>query len=414
MNCADVCVGIIILGLVFRLFLAAEPGNEFDVSVNQGWARSAVELGLARSYVEQVNGNMLPNYPPFSLMIFAATGWLEYAFDPAFDNAILFRTVIKIPSILADLGTALLLFLLVTKLWGKRKGLLAMLVYTFHPAVLYDTAVWGQTDAIYTLFIVASLLAYLHNRMMLMGALLAFAFLSKMQTVFIFPLIVILLLIGNRKQFLHVFLGGANVLLLILLPFAFGGTLENALSVFADSVGYYTVVSSAAYNIWWALLGDSAGTMNDTELLFGLLSYRSAGLLLFGSVSLAALILLIKPLQMKAKANASALFLAASLLAYGFFLFNTEMHERYLFPYIALALPVAFLSRKAACIYAGTSFLYFMNLLGWLPMGSVDRALYETFHSLDIMIATAHIILYGAMFSLIFDMRRNVQKSIGQ
>lgn len=410
-------IRILLLGLILRLFLAARPGNEFDVAVNQGWARSAVELGLARSYVEQVNGNMLPNYPPFSLMIFAATGWLQYALDPTFSDPALFRLVIKLPSMLADLGTALLLFLIITRLWGKRWGLLGAFAYTFHPAVLYDSAVWGQTDTIYTFFIVAALAASMHRSMMLVGFLLALAVLSKMQTLAIAPLVLTLLLLGTKRQFLQVLLGAASAALLVFLPFAAGGTLREAFSVFTGSIGYYNIVSSAAYNLWWALLGDEAGRMQDTDLLFGLVTYRTAGLLIFALVAFIAMILLARTLKQgrkpvpKPDTRTIALFLGAALLASAFFLFNTEMHERYMFPVVALGLPVAFWSRKAAWLYIATTGLYFMNLLGWLPMVLFDRALYETFHSLDIAIATAQVIVFGGMFSLIFDVRKKAAEA---
>lgn len=100
-----------------------------------------------------------------------------------------------------------------------------------------------------------------------------------------------------------------------------------------------------------------------------------------------------------------ALFLSAATCAFAFFLFNTEMHERYLFPFVALGLPVAFLGLRAASLYAAISFLFFLNLLGWLPYGSLDRAIFRAFPTLDVAIGTTQVICFLFWISLLFNFR---------
>jgi hypothetical protein len=65
---------ILLLGLGLRLSLAWHSGYEFDVGTNQGWGRSIVVNGFTTSYTEQVEGTMIPNYPPFSLLVFWRCG----------------------------------------------------------------------------------------------------------------------------------------------------------------------------------------------------------------------------------------------------------------------------------------------------------------------------------------------------
>ncbi|OGJ55665.1 hypothetical protein A3D88_02035 [Candidatus Peribacteria bacterium RIFCSPHIGHO2_02_FULL_52_16] len=392
---------ILMAGLIVRLLIAPAPGYEFDVGVNQGWAKSAVELGLARSYSEQVDGNMLPNYPPFSLMIFANVGHVYKAFiSPEFDKSRLeYRILIKLPAMLADLGTALLFFFLLKQWKNKKAGFLAAAAYTFHPAVLYESAYWGQTDSIFTFFLVLALSLFASGRMTLAGVFIAVALFTKVQTVMLGPLFLMIALLAGWKSFLKISAGAAAGGALVLLPFFLGDTLMAVIKAMLGSVGYYSIVSSAAYNFWWMLFADAAGSMQDTDLLFDLLSYRNIGFAIFGIANLWILFLFLKRWRPHKPSRALfySLFAAASFLAFTFFLFSTQMHERYLFPFIALGLPLAFINRRGAFLYAAISLLFLSNLMGWLPLSFVDRALFRTFPTLDVTIAACQFFAYIAL-----------------
>jgi len=95
---------ILFLALTVRLIAAHSPGHGFDLAINRGWAQSAAALGLARSYVEQVGGNVLPNYPPLIITLYWAAGLLhDFVFsttpDPLFAN---YNILIRFPAIFAD------------------------------------------------------------------------------------------------------------------------------------------------------------------------------------------------------------------------------------------------------------------------------------------------------------------------
>ena len=403
---------ILMAGLLVRLLISPAPGYEFDVGMNQGWAKSAVELGLARSYTEQVDGNMLPNYPPFSLMIFAGIGHVYKAFiSPEYEKSRLeYRILIKLPAMLADLGTALLFYFLLKKWKNKKAGFLAAAAYTFHPAVLYESAYWGQTDSIFTFFLVLALSLFVSGRMTIAGAFIALALFTKVQTVMLGPLFLMIALLAGWKSFLKISAGAAIAGVLILLPYFLGGNLSAAIKVMVGSVGYYSIVSSAAYNFWWMLFGDAAGSVQDTELIFGIISYRIAGFLMFTLANLWILCLFFRRWRPHKPSRALfySLFAAASFLAFTFFLFSTQMHERYLFPFVALGLPMAFINRKGAFLYGAVSALFLSNLMGWLPLGAVDRMLFATFPTLDVMIAVCQFFAYIALARYLIALDRNI------
>lgn len=389
--------GIIVLGLAVRFALAPSPGLEYDVSTNQGWGKSAVELGLAQSYVEQIDGNMLPNYAPFSIMIFASAAYVQKWFFGGFDDAPLsYLILIKLPAILADVLTALLFYFIIGRWKGWRAGSIAGMIYALHPAVIHNSAFWGQTDSIFTFFLVAGAATFVARHYVIAGAFAALALLSKMQAVALMPLFLLLFLQGGRRAFWEGLLGGVLLAAPILMPFLLGGTLDDVLRVYVHSVGYYPIVSSAAYNFWWALFADEAGNIQDTVALLGPLTYRHVGMLLFGSSILYVLAVLRPYLRPTPDSYRTlpGIFLAGAYMSLAFFLFNTQMHERYLFPFVAFGLPMAFIDRKGAILYALVSINFTMNLYGWLHATTFDRRLFELFPAFDVLIASLQVFLF--------------------
>ncbi len=399
---------IVVFAFALRIGFAPMQGLDFDIGTNQGWAKSAVELGLARSYREQVGGTMLPNYPPFSMMIFSATGHIyKLLVSPEYDTGLpAYRLMIKLPAILADLALCMLLGWIVAKLRGRNAGWLAAGIVALHPAIVYESAVWGQTDSIFTLFLVASIAALAWERTALAAALFTLAFLTKAQTAALLPLFGVWYLIRPQRM-LWGLAGSAIVLFVVLLPFALGGAIPDIWHVYTGSVGYYPVISSAAYNFWWSLLADSSWSRHDTELLFGLITFRAAGYLLFTLATGSALVMLVNRMRqpLMHRQALPILFLLGALCSFAFFLLLTEMHERYLFPFVALALPVAFMGRKEAWIYTLVSALFFMNLLGYLPIGFIDRGFYGAFSALDVFFASMQVFLFAHLLGVVWSYR---------
>lgn len=387
--------GVILLsGFTLRLGLTHMSGYAFDISVNQQWSRSAVELGLAQSYHEQIDGNMLPNYPPLSLIIFAATGWLYRALlSPQFDIAApAFDLWIKLPAILFDLGTAAALWMLLrTK--SEREGLTAAAMYVLHPAVFYDSAVWGQTDALYTLPLLLGLIAYGKNRMAMAGFLLGASVLMKFQAIAVFPLL--LLTVRDPRALLRLVLGGVAAGALVALPFLENDGLVAIANVYRGSIGYYHTVSVGAYNFWWSLFGNRAWSLEDTVTFLGI-PFRTLGFILYAAAA-TWIVTAQRLLKRTASLRIDDLLLGAALLSLGFFLFHTQMHERYFFPFCALALPAALRYRAMLAPYLVISLLGFFNLLGVLPWGSLDRALFIQFDTIDVAIATTMVVMFVLM-----------------
>jgi Gpi18-like mannosyltransferase len=393
---AELLLTIIVIGLGVRLPLATNDGYDFDIGVNQGWAKSAVQLGLVKSYTEQLDNNMLPNYPPLSIMIFSGTGYVyKWLISPDYDSSLLaYRIAIKIPSILADIGAAVILFFLLKRFRGIWWGFAAGLVYVLQPAVIYTSAVWGQTDALYTLAMIGALLAGSRNQWFVMGMCTAAAMLLKIHALTVLPVVGLLAVTTNRRLMMTI-AGATLVVCLVLLPFAIAGHPWMALNVYKDSVGAYPSLSVGAYNFWSALYGNASGKP-DTEMFFNLMKYRTLGLILV--ICSVATVLYLMRRWWEARTDTSRmrsvmLFLIAALVAHAFFVFATEMHERYLFAFLALALPLIATGGPGIAIYASVSVLIFLNLLSVLPIGSVDEAFFKEFEGIGPFIGAAQFFL---------------------
>ncbi len=364
---------ILLVGLAIRLAWADHPGFSFDVSVNKGWAKSAVMLGLTHSYTEQLNDNQLPSYPPLSIMMFAATGHLyQLLWSPTYDDAAFaYHIAIKLPAILADLGLAVLAFFFLRR-WSVAAGLAGATIMALHPAAVHDSAIWGQTDSIYTLALLAALFAASRLRWGWSGALLAAACLLKPQSAPVVPVLLLAAALAGRRPFARFVGCGACLTLLVLLPFAIGGTLDDVIAVYTSTVGhYFNGMTHNAFNVWFALYG-AGPILDDSTLFFGIASYRSVGFILF-AVALAWILgsmrRQLRWSKGKEQTFALALMLTSALACYAFFLLLTQMHERYLFAYVALGLPLILTGRTGIALYVSTSLVFWFNIFDILPVG---------------------------------------------
>lgn len=391
------------VGLTLRLIPALEHGYQFDIETNEGWALSAAKLGLAHSYVQQLDGNVLPNYPPFGMVIFEAVGsvfLLLHRLLPHVNADALFLLLIKLPAMLADIATAVVLFFVVRRMQGKALGLVAALLYVLHPIAWYDSAFWGQVDAIFTLFLLASLLLLTLDRPMSAGMLLALSLLTKVQGVFLLPLFALLVL-RKPRSILRFVLGGLLMIALVLIPFHDAISLNIIKNIYLDSVGYYAVITSGAFNFWYAILGDPSGSMSDTTLLFNIASYRFFGFVLYG----VSVVVILDGLLPHLRGNRGiserlvATLVAASLLSLAFFLFSTEMHERYFFPFIVFGFPLLFVSLRTRLLYVTICCCFFLNLLSSMPATDFDATLFQTLTGLRTFLATGQCFLFLSLLS---------------
>ncbi|MBL8878798.1 MAG: NPCBM/NEW2 domain-containing protein [Phycisphaerales bacterium] len=337
-------------GAALRGWLIGSPniGHQSDLGFFVQWMRGLEQHGLAGFYDKEG----FCDYPPLSVLMLWAGGHVTEAMAGPNARDEDFRIAIKAFACLADLLIGAMLFFEARRRIGPRAGLAAASMFLFNPAVIYNSAFWGQVDSVYTAFLLAALMVVGRRGFGVAGALVAAALGAKFQTVALAPLVLFeTYRLGGFRGIGRWLLGAALAFGVIVSPFGAAGVMFEALGrSYVNVVGQYHELSKSAFNIWYFT---EAPLASDTNPPMGLvlaaangelrvredasfwlkLSWRRISLALYATV--VAVILSLYSLR----PGGSARCAAAGLLGLAFFLFPTEMHERYAFPALAL-LPV--------------------------------------------------------------------------
>jgi hypothetical protein len=313
------------------------------------------------------------NYPPGTPYLFGAVVYLYNLFasgaggSPAAPLDTLVRAsgvgpfIAKIPLLLADLASIALLYAQARKRHSERFALLASASYAFSPALLYNGAVWGQTDWLVALPVLGALFAVVSERYALGGVCLALAVLIKPQPAIFAPLALLYLWRwARREQFLAFTGAGLLTGLVFLLPVVYPHfqLLDMLRNMQAESYNDTLRLSSDAFNFWW-LLGYSQLPIGTT--VFGITAGQ-LGDLLFGAVTVLC------GVQVWHHREPIYLFFGLSVQIFGFFMFMGGQHERYLFLFIPLMLASLIIARREESqhlinLYIAGTALCFLNMV---------------------------------------------------
>jgi hypothetical protein len=244
---------------------------------------------------------------------------------------------------------------------ATKLALIAALVIALQPGAIYDSAVWPNTDSLAAASMLAAIVLAFQCRFSLAGAVWVFGFLMKPQPIVVLPL---LLLIAFRRDGLRAILGaglaGAAVGLVMTGPWLLHGDLLRILKVyrllFHDRA---PVLSWSAWNLWRFWDATVAPAADDRAVF--LLTYRTIGLgmcAVAGSIALGYAWI---------RNDLRGLLVAGAYLVFAFYVLPVTTHERYLFPFLGLLLPVAMVERRWLWIYVPVSALFFCNLVAAAP-----------------------------------------------
>jgi Gpi18-like mannosyltransferase len=157
---------------------------------------------------------------------------------------------IKSISLLGDFALAFAVLLLVRLKYDRRPvWLAAFAAALFAPTIFFNSALWGQCDAIYTTFLLAALYCFLKQwpgRALLFFSI-ALAF--KLQAMFLFPLLFVLWAKGELPL-KYFFLLPAVYLAFCLPAFLAGRPFYELLTIYLEQTGTYPRLTSSAANLY--------------------------------------------------------------------------------------------------------------------------------------------------------------------
>ena len=373
---------VLTIALVIRLPFLAVPGFSWDISLFSQWANTAVEHGLANAMLRPDMDYVGYNY----VLLVLGTLYVEATHVTDLAASWGFGQALKVVPLIGDLGVAALLYLagqrwgeVVTEpRWlpripglssltsGERLGVAAAALFALNPATLYDSAYWGQVDSVITLAMLGAVLLMVARRPGWAGVVLAAGFLVKPQPVLLVPLMAWgVLSLSEISGAVRGALGALVMLAAGLAYFWFAGIGDHIVDIYRHLFQTGDQVSVSAWNMWW-IAYRNRGNVAPWDVVFELGSMgvtigQLSQLLLAGAVGLSLASVGPKPTMHR-------VLLSAAFLTFAFFMLTMKMHERYLFPALALLAPVAILDRRWAVLYVALSVTFLLNLYSIYPV----------------------------------------------
>jgi Gpi18-like mannosyltransferase len=336
---------LLLIGLFLRISLGVLTEGHMDLSLFKNWAASA-----ANNFSGFYSGAKSSDYPPLYIYILFLVGKLVTI--PVLSSY--FTLIIKIPPILADIATAYLIYRLAKKYISLEISMLISAFYIFNSAIFINSVFWGQVDSFFTFIVVCSIVLMSEGKYALSYILFTAGVLMKPQGIIYLP--VLFFEIVRQKKLKNFVISISIALittLIVILPFSLNKGVTWIFNLFSSTVAEYPYASVNGFN-FFSLIGKNY--VNDSGTLF-IFSYHTWGLIFIVATTLFSWFIYIKG---NSRTFAS---LAALLQIAGVFTLSTRMHERYLFPAVALAI-LAFIylkDKRLLLLGAGFSATVYMN-----------------------------------------------------
>ena len=352
---------VVLTGAVFRLMLSLLfGGHDYDMNCWQAWGRDIVQNGTAQFYTAP--GHEWYDYPPGYMLVLAGVTWLLDVFHiPAGSGTAVFAYML--PAYAADVGIAVLLMRFARKRgFSESAGLFLGALAVFNPAAVILSGAWGQIDSVLTLLLLLSFSELIEGRRISAGAIYGLAIMTKWQALIYGPVLAAeyILSIRNKDDVLRT-VGGVIAALLVIfavsLPFRGNQSFFWVVGRFLNSAGGYDYASVEAYN-FLALCG---GNWQSAELsLVPGISYKA-----FGTAAIVLAVALSIAMQVVSRrreagetlyARPERLLIPAAFCMFMIFTFGHYMHERYVFPVMAL-LTAAYITTRDKRLLASSMLL---------------------------------------------------------
>jgi len=412
---------VVLIAILLRCFLALFGQYHPDILNHLDWGNKLWKYGPADFYEQVFWRVSWPNQPIGSIFLFGLIAklndlifsslWrlnLKLSFFPSFIFPFLDQKLhiflVKLPFIASDLGLGFLIYKIVLSLSrDKKKAFWAMIAFLFNPIVIYNSAVWGQTDALVNLLAVFGAWSLFKKRYFLGIFSFLFSLYFKLSLIIWLPIIG--LIIWRNKDFKKAVLPliiSLMILIIFAIPFVHHGNVFSWLwYLYTNRVlpRQGNMLSGNAFNFWNLIYGLDLSLSGD--LIFLGLPAKIFGLVL--TLMVFAFLLF---LSLKKKASFANFLFLMLIFAFAAFLFMTNMHERYLYPIFApLTILVALGSVKRIWLYL-LSIIHLLNLytLWWYPpIKSVKILLEEGDFFLTRVLSAVLILIFVKLIEVFAD-----------
>lgn len=208
------------------------------------------DMKLYIQWYTNLQGGILPalgknftNYtPPYTYLLTLATMTSNFLPKVA---------AIKLISVLADFINTFLVYKIVRMKYQKGlRPIIAAGIFLCLPTIFINSAIWGQTDSIYTIFLLASLYFFLKERSFLGMLAFSISFAFKPQAIFFIPFLVILFFKKQVKLWYFLLVPAVYIIFCLPVIFLGRGWVDVLTIYFNQNEPFFYLLSGNAPNLY--------------------------------------------------------------------------------------------------------------------------------------------------------------------
>ncbi|WP_286155080.1 glycosyltransferase family 39 protein [Bacillus sp. FJAT-27264] len=340
--------------LILRVWIGlTAQGYQNDMNTFIAWGQRMLDLGPGGFYEEGYFADYPPGYLYILYVLSAIRGIFGLAHGSGGENLLF-----KLPAIISDLVLGGLIYRAARKKLGSGIALGLSLLFLFNPAVLINSAAWGQADSFFLIFLLLSIEGAANKSLVRAAIWFAIATLVKPQALIFTP--VLLFAFYHQRAWKQLALGavyGLGIFGVLAAPFFWNnGGLSGLINLYKGTLSSYPYSTVNAFNLY-ALTGPMWSALDQTWLG---ISYRGWG---FVFILVAVALAMFYSFQ-KDRKDLSRSFFIGMILIVTVFVLGTKMHERYMYPALILAV-FAFIQskdRRFLTLFLGFSLTQYVNV----------------------------------------------------
>lgn len=414
-------VGLLILGLAFRLIIAALlPGSGFKVDIDSFsyWAQNLASQGLNGFYDRPFFHDYTPGYL-YVLWFVGVVGGLIGHTVSLFGQSLGLVDLLKVAPIVGDVTLAYLAWSMARELGAsERAARIGAFIVVVNPVTWVDSVLWGQVDSVGVVVLVLALRELWRDRPERSAVLTVLAALIKPQLGILIPIVAAVTIrralwpdggYGDddpdeiaaaggtawerrvRGPIRIVTTGLAGLFTAIAVSLPFGLSLPGLVAQIFKTAAGYPYLSVNAYNPWalvsqngHGVAADRSWVCDSTNLPSGPIEIRIGDWLIYSSpastlscpagftigavpaVLVGALLLLaagaVVVWLVARRPDRRTMLVGLAVLALAFFVLPTRVHERYLYPLVGIGAVLAAVSLRWRLAYAAASAAMLANM----------------------------------------------------
>lgn len=244
------------------------------------------------------------------------------------------------------------------------------------PLVFFNSALWGQCDAIWLFFVFASFYAFTKGKYPEMFILYGLALSFKLQAVFVLPFLLILYLKEKKYSIINFLIVPVMLIITALPGIIMGRSVIDPFRIYLNQTGTYDAVSMNYNSFWNCIVREWAGKNNNYS------EFKAVAVLF--TAALLGLVLL-KVLKHDRSMSTYRLVFLLHITVYTCVLFLPTMHERYGFVYEVTGIMLMVMNKK-----------FFFPGIGCILLSCITYGYYLTGLEYSLLLTSViNVLLYG-------------------